>query len=203
MRSAIILPVLVGIAAASKLKLSNLLVPRQDGCPSDELVCGQSCITFDEDCCPDGSYCLSGEVCGLADNDVYGCCPLGETCSGDAAQSTITDSPGSFPTNIGGGGGDLSSLNSDFSSIDRSLNGEFSSLTFPTTFPSGTFTGFGGTPTAGSGSGGSGGSNGGGSSGNGGGSTVTHLGGVGGLMGSGAGAMQTAAAVAVAAFALL
>ena len=103
MRSALLLAAGAALAAASQLGTSPnqpllarsplaRVAPRQDeGCGYSQVLCGEGCIDLDEACCPDESYCLSGQYCTLGDNDVYGCCPIGELCSGSASQTTVYD----------------------------------------------------------------------------------------------------------------
>ncbi|GES63076.1 hypothetical protein ATEIFO6365_0014012400 [Aspergillus terreus] len=54
------------------------------GCSASEDTCGVYCIPSSYTCCPDKSGgCAADEYCAMGDNDQYGCCPEGETCTGD------------------------------------------------------------------------------------------------------------------------
>ncbi|KIW88839.1 uncharacterized protein Z519_10323 [Cladophialophora bantiana CBS 173.52] len=53
-------------------------------CDTGDKVCGVFCIPSDYTCCPDlEGGCPSKSVCQKGDNGVYGCCPVGDTCTGD------------------------------------------------------------------------------------------------------------------------
>ncbi|KIW74857.1 hypothetical protein AYO21_08696 [Fonsecaea monophora] len=68
-------------------------------CESGDKVCGAFCIPSDYTCCPDlEGGCSSKSVCQKGDNDVYGCCPVGDTCSGDGGAEFL-DSESSTSTN--------------------------------------------------------------------------------------------------------
>jgi hypothetical protein len=84
---------LLTLSATGTLALHGLdLFSRQElSCATENMKdCGTGCIPFSYTCCPDGSGgCPVTAVCVLADNDEYGCCPIGETCSGDGGVTTI------------------------------------------------------------------------------------------------------------------
>jgi hypothetical protein len=62
--------------------------------------CGSGCIDLSWTCCPDGSGgCASTEYCVLGLNNQYGCCAIGEVCTGDGSASTTGGG-------VGGGGGE-------------------------------------------------------------------------------------------------
>lgn len=65
------------------------LLKRQSDCPIGYKVCGEGCIFSTWTCCPreDGG-CPPTSVCGIADNNETGCCPIGRTCTGDAGVDT-------------------------------------------------------------------------------------------------------------------
>ncbi|KAK3997809.1 hypothetical protein QBC44DRAFT_314491 [Cladorrhinum sp. PSN332] len=54
-------------------------------------TCGDGCIPLDYTCCEDKKGgCRAGQYCSLGDNGDYGCCEVGEVCSGDGGASTST-----------------------------------------------------------------------------------------------------------------
>ncbi|POR37010.1 GPI anchored serine-threonine rich protein [Tolypocladium paradoxum] len=54
-----------------------------------EKTCGDGCIPLSYTCCPDqAGGCPATAQCQLAENDKYGCCPLGKTCGGPGGAST-------------------------------------------------------------------------------------------------------------------
>ncbi|KIW11572.1 hypothetical protein PV08_10873 [Exophiala spinifera] len=62
-------------------------------CESTDKPCGAYCIPSDYTCCPDlEGGCAATSTCQLGDNDVYGCCPDGDTCSGDGGAEFLTTS---------------------------------------------------------------------------------------------------------------
>ncbi|EXJ59803.1 hypothetical protein A1O7_03950 [Cladophialophora yegresii CBS 114405] len=63
-------------------------------CESGDKVCGAFCIPSTYTCCPDleGGCQTSKSVCQEGDNGVYGCCPIGETCTGNGGAEFLDDS---------------------------------------------------------------------------------------------------------------
>ncbi|CAG7557803.1 unnamed protein product [Fusarium equiseti] len=84
----------------------GFLTPRQDGCRPGYNVCGIECIPESYTCCHDPSGrsggCPPGSRCGVGDNGVGGCCPVGKICTGNPTPaSTIDESeftPAADPT---------------------------------------------------------------------------------------------------------
>ncbi|EGX94475.1 hypothetical protein CCM_02746 [Cordyceps militaris CM01] len=67
--------------------------------------CGSKCIRITYTCCGNGQgACEVGYTCGLAANGIYGCCPFGKRCSGDAPEPTTSILGGSRPTTTVGSG---------------------------------------------------------------------------------------------------
>lgn len=55
-------------------------------------VCGAYCIPGNHTCCPDlEGGCSPRHICQKGDNAVYGCCPIGETCTSDGGAEFIDD----------------------------------------------------------------------------------------------------------------
>lgn len=71
---------------------NNQLAARQQNCASvGEKPCGIYCMLLTDTCCGNGAgACHLGTVCGLADNGIYGCCPIGRNCRGNAPDPSIT-----------------------------------------------------------------------------------------------------------------
>ncbi|KAK7885131.1 hypothetical protein LTR67_010622 [Exophiala xenobiotica] len=68
-------------------------------CDSGDKVCGAYCIPSDYTCCPDlEGGCSADTTCQMGDNDVYGCCATGETCSGDGGAEYLSSSSTSTGT---------------------------------------------------------------------------------------------------------
>jgi hypothetical protein len=68
-------------------------------CSTNDKVCGAFCIPSDYTCCPDlEGGCSADSTCQKGDNDVYGCCPDGDTCTGDGGAEYIEDAT---PTSSG------------------------------------------------------------------------------------------------------
>lgn len=72
----------------------HTLMTRAEGnataCESGDKVCGAFCIPGTYTCCPDlEGGCSATSVCQQGDNGVYGCCPIGETCTGDGGAEFI------------------------------------------------------------------------------------------------------------------
>ncbi|RVX75454.1 hypothetical protein B0A52_00807 [Exophiala mesophila] len=86
MRSFVFFAALPLLAAAWN---EHMLLPRQSSgngtiCADSDKACGDFCIPSSYTCCPDlEGGCASTDVCQKGDNDVYGCCPKGRTCTGD------------------------------------------------------------------------------------------------------------------------
>ncbi|KYK56457.1 hypothetical protein DCS_03457 [Drechmeria coniospora] len=56
-----------------------------------EKQCGELCIPLSYICCPDGKGgCPGSHGCQLAENGVWGCCPIGQVCHGSATATTNT-----------------------------------------------------------------------------------------------------------------
>ncbi|KAM3435224.1 hypothetical protein MY4824_004949 [Beauveria thailandica] len=71
-------------------------------------TCGAKCIRLSYTCCGNGAgACEAGYTCGLAANGIYGCCPLGKRCRGDAPDPSTTDIGVARPTTVGAGAGDV------------------------------------------------------------------------------------------------
>ncbi|OAP58749.1 hypothetical protein AYL99_07839 [Fonsecaea erecta] len=61
-------------------------------CDAGDKVCGVFCIPSNYTCCPDlEGGCSSNSVCQKGDNGVYGCCPVGDTCTGDGGAEFLDD----------------------------------------------------------------------------------------------------------------
>jgi hypothetical protein len=72
-------------------------------CASGDKACGAFCIPGTYTCCPDlGGGCPSNAVCQEGDNGVYGCCPDGDTCSGDGGAEFLDESSSSTATSSAG-----------------------------------------------------------------------------------------------------
>ncbi|KAJ2968390.1 hypothetical protein NQ176_g9202 [Zarea fungicola] len=76
---------------------NNQLAARQQNCASvGEKPCGVYCMLLTDTCCGNGAgACHLGTVCGLADNGIYGCCPIGRNCRGNAPDPSVTTKIGS------------------------------------------------------------------------------------------------------------
>ncbi|MCJ1444559.1 MAG: hypothetical protein MMC23_005061 [Stictis urceolatum] len=100
MRFSISLSILPLTIAGQVAKRSPLLTSRQStDCYSTEKICGDGCILESYTCCPDQSGgCPSYAFCDKGDNGEYGCCPEGESCSGDGGVNT--DFGGVGDTNV-------------------------------------------------------------------------------------------------------
>ncbi|KAK8146316.1 hypothetical protein G3M48_003264 [Beauveria asiatica] len=87
--------------------LGTLQARQQQSCASvGGKTCGAKCIRLSYTCCGNGAgACEAGYTCGLAANGIYGCCPLGKRCRGDAPDPSTTDIGVARPTTVGGGGG--------------------------------------------------------------------------------------------------
>ncbi|OAA56437.1 hypothetical protein ISF_07505 [Cordyceps fumosorosea ARSEF 2679] len=86
---------------AESLLSSSPLEARQDqSCASlGGKACGTKCIQLTYSCCGNGAgACQIGYVCGIAANDIWGCCPIGKRCRGDAPEPSTTIIGGSRPT---------------------------------------------------------------------------------------------------------
>ncbi|KAK5064482.1 hypothetical protein LTR84_000315 [Exophiala bonariae] len=91
-------------------------------CASGDAVCGEFCIPSTYTCCPDlEGGCAANTECQKGGNGVYGCCPTGNTCTGDggaeflddgsssSSSSTATTSSGAA-TKTGSSGNDAGAL---------------------------------------------------------------------------------------------
>ncbi|KAM3503235.1 hypothetical protein MY10362_004316 [Beauveria mimosiformis] len=88
----------------------TLQARQQQSCASvGGKTCGAKCIQLSYTCCGNGAgACEVGYTCGLAANGIYGCCPLGKRCRGDAPDPSTTDIGVARPTTVrGGGAGDV------------------------------------------------------------------------------------------------
>jgi hypothetical protein len=75
-------------------------------CESSDKVCGPFCIPSDYTCCPDlAGGCPADAVCQIGTNDVYGCCPEGETCTGAGGAEFLDDESTSNGTSTSGDSG--------------------------------------------------------------------------------------------------
>ncbi|EJP66766.1 GPI anchored serine-threonine rich protein [Beauveria bassiana ARSEF 2860] len=85
---------------------STLQARQQQSCASvGGKTCGTKCIRLSYTCCGNGAgACEVGYTCGLAANGIYGCCPLGKRCRGDAPDPSTTDIGVARPTTVRGGG---------------------------------------------------------------------------------------------------
>jgi len=94
MKSIAALSLIAAVPALAATPLERTVFARQDtvSCSSvGEKPCGSVCIPLTFTCCPDQKGgCPASAVCQLADNGVYGCCPRGRTCTGDATATTNT-----------------------------------------------------------------------------------------------------------------
>lgn len=71
-------------------------------CASGDKACGAFCIPTSYTCCPDlEGGCAATATCQLGDNDVYGCCPQGENCSGDGGAEFLDDESGTITQTAG------------------------------------------------------------------------------------------------------
>lgn len=80
--------VLVALPLLASAWSEHLFLPRSTGnatsCDSGDQACGEFCIPANYTCCPDlEGGCSATSVCQKGENGVYGCCPKGDTCSGD------------------------------------------------------------------------------------------------------------------------
>lgn len=61
-------------------------------CASGDKVCGEFCIPTTYTCCPDlEGGCAANTECQKGDNGVYGCCPSGNTCTGDGGSEYLDE----------------------------------------------------------------------------------------------------------------
>ncbi|KAL5363866.1 hypothetical protein BJX96DRAFT_178456 [Aspergillus floccosus] len=91
------------------------------GCSASEDTCGIYCIPSSYTCCPDKSGgCAADEYCAMGDNNEYGCCPEGETCTGDGGSQEYYGDGSSYND-------DDSSDSSSGSSSDSSDDSSFGS----------------------------------------------------------------------------
>ncbi|KAH8746938.1 hypothetical protein F5883DRAFT_252739 [Diaporthe sp. PMI_573] len=86
MKSTIFALLTTGALAAMK---PHALFSRQVRSEYGQKDCGEGRIPLSYTCCPDqSSGCPATEQCWLGTNGQYGCCPLGETCSGPGGANT-------------------------------------------------------------------------------------------------------------------
>lgn len=75
-------------------------------CSTGDAVCGEFCIPSTYTCCPDlEGGCAANTECQKGGNGVYGCCPSGNTCTGDGGAEFLDDgslSSGSTATTSSG-----------------------------------------------------------------------------------------------------
>lgn len=78
----------------------TLQARQQQSCSSlGGKACGNKCIQLTYTCCGNGQgACELGYTCGIAANGIYGCCPIGKRCRGDAPEPSTTIIGGSRPT---------------------------------------------------------------------------------------------------------
>jgi len=80
---------------ASALQDHGMLFRRDSvSCDPGDKVCGSYCIPSNYTCCPDlqGGCATSTTVCQLGNNGVYGCCPIGDVCTGDGGAEYLDSS---------------------------------------------------------------------------------------------------------------
>ncbi|XWW97526.1 hypothetical protein V2A60_005510 [Cordyceps javanica] len=87
---------------------SPLEARQQQSCASvGGKACGSKCIQLTYSCCGNGQgACEPGYTCGIAANGIYGCCPIGKRCRGDAPEPSTTIIGGSRPTSSADTGDD-------------------------------------------------------------------------------------------------
>lgn len=100
MRTYFLLAALPLLASAwSEHTLLTRATGNATSCDSGDKVCGAYCIPSDYTCCPDlEGGCSADTTCQMGDNDVYGCCATGETCSGDGGAEYLDSSSTSTGT---------------------------------------------------------------------------------------------------------
>ncbi|KIW69506.1 hypothetical protein PV04_05379 [Phialophora macrospora] len=94
MRSFLFLAALPLLASAwSEHTLLTRATGNATSCETGDKVCGAFCIPGTYTCCPDleGGCQTSKSECQEGDNGVYGCCPIGETCTGDGGAEFLDD----------------------------------------------------------------------------------------------------------------
>src|ERR1700742_1096846 len=65
-------------------------------CETGDKVCGAFCIPGTYTCCPDlEGGCPSNAECQEGDNGEYGCCPVGDTCSGNGGAEFLDEASSS------------------------------------------------------------------------------------------------------------
>ncbi|KAJ6787014.1 hypothetical protein PWT90_08405 [Aphanocladium album] len=88
--------------------LKTLQARQQSSCASlGGKPCGAKCIELTYTCCGNGEgACEVGYTCGIAANGIYGCCPIGKRCRGDAPEPSTTVIGGGRPTTAPSSGDD-------------------------------------------------------------------------------------------------
>ncbi|KAM3451790.1 hypothetical protein MY3296_005070 [Beauveria thailandica] len=99
-------------------------------------TCGAKCIRLSYTCCGNGAgACEAGYTCGLAANGIYGCCPLGKRCRGDAPDPSTTDIGVARPTTVGAGAGDVDGGDGDETTATRAVESTTTRRPTPTSTP--------------------------------------------------------------------
>ncbi|ETI29346.1 hypothetical protein G647_01799 [Cladophialophora carrionii CBS 160.54] len=118
MRSFVLFAALPLLASAwTEHKLLTRATGNATACETGDKVCGAFCIPGTYTCCPDleGGCQTSKSVCQEGDNGVYGCCPIGEICTGNGGAEFLDDSSDDDSgnddndTSTGGSSGDIES----------------------------------------------------------------------------------------------
>ena len=92
------LPLLVS-AWSENILLGRATSGNATSCASGDKVCGAFCIPTTYTCCPDlEGGCAANTECQKGDNEVYGCCASGETCTGNGGAEFMDDSSSSTAT---------------------------------------------------------------------------------------------------------
>lgn len=90
-------------------------------CATGDAVCGEFCIPSTYTCCPDlEGGCAANTECQKGGNGVYGCCPSGNTCTGDGGAEFLDDgssSSGSTATTSSGAAAKTASSGSGADSL--------------------------------------------------------------------------------------
>ncbi|KAM3427439.1 hypothetical protein NHJ13734_008984 [Beauveria thailandica] len=117
--------------------LGTLQARQQQSCASvGGKTCGAKCIRLSYTCCGNGAgACEAGYTCGLAANGIYGCCPLGKRCRGDAPDPSTTDIGVARPTTVGAGAGDVGGGDGDETTATRAVESTTTRRPTPTSTP--------------------------------------------------------------------
>jgi hypothetical protein len=90
------LPLLASAWTTENILLSRSTSGNSTSCSSSDQACGAFCIPSDYTCCPDlEGGCSADTLCQKGSNGIYGCCPEGETCTGEGGSEFID---GASPT---------------------------------------------------------------------------------------------------------